>query len=173
MHEALLIVRLLLGLGIAAHGAQKLFGWFKGYGLANTGEFLVSLGFPPGRTFATLAGLGELGGGLLIALGLGGPAGPAVVILVMLTAVETVHIKNGFFAANNGWELPLVYALCSMVLAFTGPGRYSLDVPLGLEWLTSPRNAWAAILVAVAGALANLALSRMRIRKAPQAAAAK
>lgn len=171
MHEALLIVRLALGLGIAAHGAQKLFGWFKGYGLANTGEYLVSLGFPPGRTFATLAGIGEFAGGLMIALGLGGPLGCGLVILVMLTAVETVHLKNGFFATNNGWELPLVYALCCMVLAFTGPGRYSLDFPLGLEWLTSPRNAWLAIVAGVAVALVNFAIARMK--KAPQAAPAK
>ena len=171
MHEALLIVRLVLGLGMAAHGAQKLFGWFKGYGLANTGEYLVSLGFPPGRTFATLAGTGELAGGLMIALGLGGPIGPGLVILVMLTAVETVHLKNGFFATNNGWELPLVYSLCCVLLAYTGPGRYSLDFPLGLEWLTSPQNACRAILAGIVLALVNFAIARMK--KAPRAAPAK
>ena len=101
MDIALLVVRAILGLGIAAHGAQKLFGWFGGYGLAGTGGFFEGIGFRPGRAFALLAGLGEFGGGLLTLLGLGGALGPALIVLVMLTAIFTVHVKNGFFALGS------------------------------------------------------------------------
>ncbi|HJR53007.1 MAG TPA: DoxX family membrane protein, partial [Gemmatimonadota bacterium] len=94
MSAALLILRLVLGLGLAAHGAQKLFGWFGGHGLAGTGGFFEGLGFRPGKAFAVLAGLGEFGGGILLALGLGGPLGPAVVVLVMLVAIGSVHLEN-------------------------------------------------------------------------------
>src|SRR5919202_2598079 len=93
----LLIARLAVGLGIASHGAQKLFGWFGGYGLKGTGGFLESLGFRPGSLYAAAAGLGEFGGGLLIALGLFGPVGPALVIAVMTVASLTAHRGKGFF----------------------------------------------------------------------------
>src|SRR2546428_533738 len=83
---------------LAAHGAQKLFGWFGGYGLAGTGGFFAGLGFRPGVLFALAAGLGELGGGLLTAAGLFGPVGPALIILVMLVAILAVHWPHGFFA---------------------------------------------------------------------------
>src|SRR5258706_10280421 len=104
----LLLARLLLGLGMAAHGAQKLSGWFGGYGLAGTGAFLEKLGFRPGRAFALAASLGEVGGGVLTALGLMGPAGPALMILVMIVAMVVVHLPGGFFAASNGIEIPLL-----------------------------------------------------------------
>src|ERR1700680_3344971 len=97
----LLLVRLVIGLGFAGHGAQKLFGWFGGYGIAGTGGFLESMGFRPGATFALAAGLAEFLGGLLIAFGLGGPIGPMLVISAMVVAIVTVHIRNGFFAASN------------------------------------------------------------------------
>ena len=171
MHEALLIVRLLVGLGMAAHGSQKLFGWFKGYGLHNTGEFLVSLGFPPGPAFASLAGLGEFAGGLLVALGLGGPVGSALLIVVMVTAAGTVHWKNGFFATNNGWELPMAYSLVAVLLAFTGPGFYSADHLLGLDAWTSVRHAWMAVGAGVAIGLANVVISKIRKAAAPAPAA--
>jgi putative oxidoreductase len=90
-----LVGRLVVGLLMAAHGAQKLFGWFGGYGLEATGEFFRSIGFQPGRTFATLAGAAELGSGLLIALGLLGPIGPAVLLAVMIVAGISVHWRGG------------------------------------------------------------------------------
>src|SRR5205814_7539283 len=89
MDTGLLIARLVFGLLMAAHGAQKLFGWFGGHGLAGTAGFLESLGFRPGRVFATAASLAELAGGLLAALGLLGPIGPALIVSVMIVAAMT------------------------------------------------------------------------------------
>src|SRR3981189_1818294 len=101
MDAGLLIARLILGLAISAHGAQKLFGWFGGYGLNGTGGFFESIGFRPGRLFALAAGLAEFGGGVLTALGFLGPAGPALIILVMMVALLTVHLPHGFFAQSK------------------------------------------------------------------------
>jgi len=155
----LLIVRL-IGLGFAAHGTQKLFGWFGGYGLAGTGGFFASLGFRPGPFFAAAAGFGELVGGLLIALGLGGPIGPMLVIATMLVAILAVHLPNGFFASNNGYELPLVYLAWAFGLAFTGFGAFSLDSALGLGAVWTPAIAWIAVGLGIIGSLANVALRR-------------
>src|SRR5947209_19765732 len=98
MEFGILVLRLVFGLIMAAHGAQKLFGWFGGYGIAGTGGFFESLGFHPGRLFAAAAGASEFGGGLLLAFGLFGPAGPALVIGVMTVAALSVHWPNGLFA---------------------------------------------------------------------------
>jgi putative oxidoreductase len=152
--------RLVFGLGLAAHGAQKLFGWFGGYGLEGTGSFFESLGFRPGPLFAGLAGLGELGGGLLTAAGLLGPVGPALIILVMTVAMLAVHRPNGFFASNNGVEMPLLFAAGALALVMTGPGPVSLDALLGLQGLWTPAAAWISVAVAVASALGNLGLRR-------------
>jgi putative oxidoreductase len=160
MDIALLIARLLIGLGVAAHGAQKLFGWFGGGGINKTGEFFVKLGWNQGRFFATAAGLGEFGGGLLVALGFLSPIGPAVIIMVMLVAILTVHMRNGFFATNNGFELPMANATGAFLLAFTGPGTYSLDYFLGLLRFASGRNSWIAVGVAVLMGVANALVRR-------------
>jgi len=160
MDAALLIVRLLIGLGLAAHGAQKLFGWFGGYGLAGTGGYFEGLGFKPGKLFAGAAGLGEMTGGLLVALGLFGALGPAIVLAVMLVAVLTVHVKNGFFTANNGWELPALYIGGAFALPFVGFGAYSLDRALGLTLFTAPQIVWIFYAAAVVAALLNLAARR-------------
>src|SRR5216117_3626238 len=87
----LLFARVIIGLLMAAHGAQKLFGWFGGYGLSKTGEFFVGLGFRPGKTFAAAASLTEVSSGLLVAFGFLGPIGPALMISVMIVAMMTVH----------------------------------------------------------------------------------
>lgn len=159
MNTVLLIARLFFGLGLAVHGTQKLFGWFGGHGLAGTGGFFEShLGYRPGRLFALAAGLGEAGGGLLVALGLLGPVGPALMVLVMIVASLTVHIRSGFLSANNGVETPMLYAMGGGLLAFVGPGAYSLDGVLGWTGLTSVSNAALALTVAVvAGALTSVA----------------
>src|SRR5713101_4587273 len=127
LNLGLLLIRLVFGLVMAAHGAQKLFGWFGGYGITGTGGFFEGLGFRPGKLFAALAGLGEFGGGLLLAVGFLGPVGSALVLSVMIVAAVTVHWGKGLFAASNGIEMPLLYAAAATALALTGPGLYSLD----------------------------------------------
>ena len=159
MDTALLLARLLFGLGMAGHSAQKLFGWFGGPGIAGAGAIFETMGFRPGRFFATAAALTELAGALIIVLGLFGPAGPALMVLIMLVACAAVW-SNGYFAIRNGWEPAALYGMGGVLLAFTGPGRYSLDQLLGLAALTSERNAWLALGIAVVAGLANIALRR-------------
>jgi putative oxidoreductase len=156
MDQALLILRLVFGLTMAAHGAQKLFGWFGGYGLAGTGGFFEGLGFRPGKLYAFAAGFSEFAGGLLIALGLLGPVGPALVLAVMVVAAVTVHIHNGWLATSNGIELTLLYAAAAVAIAIGGPDRFSIDALLGLDW--SPLIVWGVLFAGFAGGLANLAL---------------
>jgi putative oxidoreductase len=159
MAIVLLIVRLVLGLGLAAHGAQKLFGWFGGYGLKGTGGWFESIGFRPGSLFALAAGLGEFGSGLLVALGLGGPAGPALAIVVMLVAILTVHLGHGFFVTKNGAELPLTYISGMLLLLFGGFGPYAIDAAFGLtSWPES--TAWIALGAAVLMAFVNVIARR-------------
>lgn len=160
LSSALLVARIAFGLILSAHGAQKLFGWFGGYGLTATGEFLVQLGFRSARLFATMAALTETIGGILITLGFLGPVGPALMLSVMIVAVVTVHWHNGLFAATNGIELPLLYASVAIVLALTGPGLFSLDALLGLEKLWSPTLAGVALAIGTIGGISNLAARR-------------
>jgi putative oxidoreductase len=156
----LLLARLVFGLLMAAHGAQKLFGWFGGYGLTGTGGFMEQLGFRPGRLFAFAAAFGEVVSGLLLAFGLLGPTGPAVMLSVMIVAAITVHGKGGLFAANNGIELPLLYAAVAVAFAFSGFGRYSIDALLGLS--ASPATVVTFLIASTAGAFMNLALRRQQ-----------
>ncbi len=134
MSIGLLIVRLVVGLTLAAHGAQKLFGWFGGGGIAGTGAGFEHLGFRPGRVQAALAGVVEVGGGLFVAAGLLTPAAAAGVVAVMIVAAVSAHLRNGFFAQNGGFEYAFVLGAVALVLAFTGPGNLSLDHALGVSW---------------------------------------
>jgi putative oxidoreductase len=156
----LLIVRLVLGPMMFAHGTQKLFGWFGGYGLAGTGGFLESLGFRPGRSFAAAAGVTETMSGVLILLGLLGPVGPALLLSVMIVAAVSVHWQNGVFASKNGIEVPLLYATGAVALALTGPGRFSLDAVLGWGRFWTPGLAGAVLAVGALAGIVNLALRR-------------
>ena len=125
---------MVFGLLMAAHGAQKLFGWFGGYGLAGTAGFFEQLGFRPGKLFAGAAAGTEVVAGLLVAAGLLGPLGPALIVSVMIVAAVTVHWQHGLFAANNGIEMPLLFGVMALTLASSGYGAYSLDAALGLTW---------------------------------------
>jgi putative oxidoreductase len=156
----LLLIRLIFGLTMVAHGAQKLFGWFGGYGLAGTGGFFESLGFRPGRRFAAAAALSEFVGGWLFALGLFGPVGPALILTVMLVASISVHLPNGFFATTNGVELPLLIATTVVGIALIGFGTYSLDAALRLGALWTPGLIGLALAVGVIGGIANLLLRK-------------
>jgi putative oxidoreductase len=156
----LLAARLVVGLLMAAHGSQKLFGWFGGYGLRGTGGFMEGLGFRPGRLFAATAGAAEFTGGLLTALGLLGPVGPALMVSVMIVAAGSVHWKNGVFASANGVEITLLYAIAGAALALIGPGVFSVDAALGLEGFWTPALSVAILAVGILGGVANLALRR-------------
>ena len=136
MSTGLLILRLVAGLLLAAHGSQKLFGWFGGYGIAGTAGWLESIGFRPGKPMAVLTGLAELAGGLALALGLLTPLAAAVVIGTMTVAAWT-HAASGLWATNGGYELPLLYAVVAAALAFTGAGSISVDGALGLTFGTA------------------------------------
>lgn len=123
----LLIVRLVVGLLFVGHGAQKLFGWFGGYGPKGTGGWLESIGVKPGVAMAVVAGLMELVGGILFAAGLLTPLAAALIVLTMLVAIVKVHGQNGIWAAANGYEYNLVLLAIAIGIALTGAGEYSLD----------------------------------------------
>ena len=123
----LLAVRATAGLLLAGHGAQKLFGWWGGPDFDFIANSLAQAGYTPARFFAYLLGCSELVGGLLLALGLLTPLGSAAVVGVMFNAVVGVHWHSGVWAANGGYELPLLLGMAALAVGFTGPGRLSAD----------------------------------------------
>lgn len=123
----LLIIRLVIGLSFAAHGSQKVFGWFGGYGPKGMGGFFDSIGIKPGVLMAVLAGLAEIAGGLLFATGLWTPLGAALIALTMLVAIIKVHAKNGYWVTSNGYEYILTLIAIAVGVALIGAGEYSLD----------------------------------------------
>lgn len=156
----ILIARLLLGSALMVHGAQKIFGWFGGGGPTGTGRFFEGMGFRPGVLFAVAAGLGEFGGGLLTFLGLGGAIGPALIVMVMIVAIFTVHISKGFLSSNGGWELPGMNVAAALAIAFAGNGAYSIDAALNVRPVSDPQHVWLAIGAAVVVGLLNLVVRR-------------
>ncbi len=124
---AALVLRVPVGLILAAHGAQKLFGWFGGYGLEGTGQWLASIGLEPGYLMALLAGGAEFFGGLALVLGLLTRPAAVVAAFTMLVAIFAVHIGNGLFMANNGYEYALTLFAATVVLAIQGAGRFAVD----------------------------------------------
>lgn len=122
-----LILRAPIGLILAAHGAQKLFAWFGGYGLDGTGQWMASIGLTPGYLMAVLAGSAEFFGGLALLLGLFTRPAAVVVAFAMLIAIFSVHIGNGLFLANNGYEYGLTLFVVMAAIAVQGGGRFSID----------------------------------------------
>ncbi len=122
-----LVLRLSAGSIFAAHGAQKLFGWFGGYGLDGTGQWMASIGLEPGYLMALMAGSAEFFGGLALILGVLVRPAASVLAATMLVAIFAVHAENGLFMSNNGYEFGLALLAISVSLAFTGAGAWSLD----------------------------------------------
>jgi putative oxidoreductase len=167
MSYGLLLLRVVLGLTMSAHGAQKLFGWFGGAGIRGTGGFFGNFGFRTPVLMALAAGLAEFGGGLSLATGFLTPLGALAVTIVMLNAVSLVHWPNGFFNSNGGFEFNLLIASAAVALAATGPGRFAIDRAIG--WDDNISGLWwglGGLGAAVVVTFLNLTLGRHRRRAA-------
>jgi putative oxidoreductase len=127
----LTVVRILVGIIFVAHGGQKLFGLFGGYGLAGTAQYMESLGLTPGYVMASLAGGAEFFGGLALIIGLLARPAAVALIIMTLTAIFSVHIHNGLFMANNGFEFALALLGALIAILIEGPGKLSLDRAIG------------------------------------------
>ncbi len=161
MHDAaLLVARGVVGASIAAHGAQKLFGWFGGPGIEGASQMFAGLGFEPPGTMARVASISEIASGVLIATGTGGPLGPMMLTGVMAVAAGSVHLKNGYFAGNKGFELNAMYGVAALLLAVEDHGRFSVDEALGMRKNVNPALGWLAVAAGAASAVAILARRR-------------
>jgi putative oxidoreductase len=155
-----LALRTAVGGLFVGHGTQKLFGWFDGYGLDSTAQMFGGLGLRPAKAHAVAAGSAETAGGAALLLGAYTPLASSALIATMLTAIRTVHIKNGPWAANQGYEYNLVMIGAALALADAGPGSPSVDAARGREW----HGAGAAALalgLGVAGAVGAQVVSGM------------
>ncbi|KIQ00797.1 MULTISPECIES: DoxX family protein [Pseudomonas] len=123
----LTILRVLVGITFVAHGAQKLFGWFGGYGLAGVAQWMESIGLAPGYLMALMAGSAEFFGGLALIIGLLVRPAAAVLTFTLLVAIFSVHIGNGFFMSDNGYEFALALMAATLALLIEGAGRLSVD----------------------------------------------
>ncbi len=129
------LIRITVGLFLMPHGAQKLFGMFGGYGIAGTGEFFgTQLGLNPGWLWALVVGLVEFVGGLALVLGFLTRPAAAAVVVVMAVAVFRVHMANGYFWNNGGYEYPLMWGLMALAVFFKGGGQASIDRKIGREF---------------------------------------
>ena len=165
MELGLFLLHVIPGLLLMGHGAQKLFGWFGGYGVEGTGGFMETLGIRPGRRAALAAGFNEFGGGLLLALGLLIPLAAVLIGSTMLVAALTAHRGKPIWNSEGGAELPLLFALVPIALAFHGAGQWSLDHALG--WgaeLSGLGWGLGSIAAALLGGLAVVTLSRRESR---------
>jgi len=138
LHETLApfawpLVRATIGLTLVPHGAQKLFGWFGGGGIAGTAQGFEGMGFQPGVFWAVVAGLVEFVGGLMLAAGFLTRLVAAIVFVFLMVTVIAVHWPAGFFWTNGGFEYPLLWALVALAFVFAGGGRWSVDAALGRE----------------------------------------
>lgn len=159
MDAAFLTLRLVVGLLVAGHGAQKLFGWFGGGGIAGTAGWLESMKFRPARLWAWLAGIAEFGGGVLFAAGLFSPLGSIGLASSMLTAIVRAHWPK-VWATDHGFELPLTYLVVALTVGVIGPGAYSLDTVLRTR--LSPSLTAVMVIVALAGWIVGLTISAPR-----------
>jgi putative oxidoreductase len=147
-----LLLRLTVGGFFFGHGTQKLFGWFGGHGIEPTSQMFEGLGMRPGRRNAVAAGLAEAAGGAAIATGFATPIAAGALTSVMLTAIHRVHLKNGPWVAQGGYEYNVVLIAAVLALAEVGPGNVSFDHALGSE-RSGPGAALAAAAIGVIGAV--------------------
>jgi putative oxidoreductase len=161
MELGLLVLRVIIGLLFMGHGAQKLFGWYGGHGLAGTGGFFESMGLRPGRALAFGAGMAEFAGGALIALGLLTPLGAALLIATMAVAIITVHATKGPWVTEGGYEYNLVLIAGVFAITATGPGDWSLDHAFSLD-LNGTGWALAALGAGAIGGVAMLGMARLQ-----------
>jgi putative oxidoreductase len=147
-----LLLRVTVGGLFVGHGTQKLFGWFGGHGLDATANMFESIGMRPGNRNAIAAGVAEAGGGAALAAGFATPLAAATLTSVMLTAINRVHLKNGPWVTNGGYEYNAVLIAAVLALAEVGPGELSLDHALGQERI-GPGWAVLALALGVAGAV--------------------
>lgn len=148
-----LLLRLCVGGFFVGHGTQKLFGWFDGHGLQATADGFEQLGLRPGKANAIAAGAAEAGGGVLFAAGLATPLAASMLTATMLTAIETVHAKNGPWLSKGGYEYNVVLIAAVLLLVEAGPGGLSLDAARGRE---RSGSLWA-LATLLTGALGSLA----------------
>lgn len=159
MDLALLVLRLAVGLLFVGHGAQKLFGAFGGAGIDGTAATFDKIGLRPARVHATAAGCAELGGGLLLVLGLLTPLAAATITAVMVTAIVTVHARNGVWNTEKGFEYNLVLIAAAFAIAGAGPGAWSLDHALGLD-LGGAEWALAALAAGLLGSIGTVLIGQ-------------
>ncbi len=158
----LLVLRLVVGLTFAAHGSQKVFGWWEGPGPEGWRSGVERMGFEPAPVWAYLSSLTELVGGLLLAFGFLTPLAAAALVGMAIVIISKVHLPKGFFNTAGGIEFPLVLGGAALALLLTGPGRISVDDALGLAVPADVRL--VLLLLGVAAGLAAFALSRAATR---------
>jgi putative oxidoreductase len=152
----LLILRVVVGLILAGHGAQKLFGWWGGQGMNGWTEMVAKLRIRPAQPWAWVAALAEFGGGILLALGFLSPLGNLAIAGSMVVAIATVHLRRGFWVTKGGYEFNLALLAAVAALALTGPGAYSLDAALRIQ-LPEPLTLLVGTILLIVGVAVTLA----------------
>ena len=168
MAYGILFLRVIVGLVLAAHGTQKLFGWWGGHGIRGTGGVFAGLRFPMPTAMAVVAGLGETSG-VLFALGLVTPLPALLMASTMVVAVGSVHITKGLFVGNGGYEYNLILWTCAIAVSAIGPGRFSLDRAFG--WDDNISGVWWGVGVLVASLVGGAVVLALRTPAPPVAPA--